>query len=189
MNAHGRAPYGRGEVPRCLRVRPLARASGEKRLGEVVALFLSTHVNKVDRKGRVSVPATFRATLAEQRSPGIFVFRSFRFDALEAGGYGRMEEIADRLRGLDEFSEEYENLSAMLPDAQELPFDPEGRVILPQRLAEYAHITEQAAFVGLGHSFQIWEPGRFEEHQATMRERARRQQSRLPALTPAHPPG
>jgi MraZ protein len=157
-------------------------------LGEEVALFLSTYVNKVDRKGRVSVPATFRASLAEQRSPNIFVFRSFRFEALEAGGVERMAEIDTRLQSLDEFSEEHDILSSVLSDARELALDPEGRINLPQWLAEHAHITDQAAFVGLGRSFQIWEPHRFEEHQAAMRDRARRQQTRLPALAPARRP-
>src|SRR3984893_17944008 len=58
-----------------------------------------------------------------------------------------------------------------------------GRIILPEILAEHAHITESAAFVGLGKSFQIWEPTRFAEHQAVLREPARRQGTRLP------PPG
>jgi len=66
--------------------------------------------------------------------------------------------------------------------AQPLPFDTEGRIVLPESLVEYAHITESAAFVGLGKSFQIWEPNRFADHQATLRERARQQGTRLPPL-------
>ena len=54
------------------------------------------------------------------------------------------------------------------------PVDPEGRIILPEILTEHAPITESAAFVGWAR-FQIWEPTRFAEHQATLRERARRQ--------------
>ena len=67
--------------------------------------------------------------------------------------------------------------------SQPLPFDTEGRIVLPENLAQYAHITDSAAFVGLGKSFQIREPTRFDEHQAMLRERARRQGTRLP------PPG
>ena len=46
----------------------------------------------------------------------------------------------------------------------------------------YAHITESAAFVGLGPTFQIWEPYRFAEHEAALLDRARRQGTRLPPL-------
>ena len=58
--------------------RPWARVGGKS------GMFLSTYVNKVDRKGRVSVPATFRASLAAetQRFPGVIVFPSYKYPAL-----------------------------------------------------------------------------------------------------------
>jgi len=161
--------------------RPLPSVHG-RALGEEVELFLSTFVNKVDRKGRVSVPATFRAALADQRFPGIVAFPSFKYPALDASGINRMEEMSVRLNTLDEFSEEHENLALLFAASQALPFDTEGRIILPETLAEHAEITESAAFVGLGRSFQIWEPSHFAEHQAILRERARRQGARLPPL-------
>ena len=145
-----------------------------------MALFLSTYVNKVDRKGRVSVPATFRAALAAQRFPGVVVWPSYKLPALEACGVDRMEELVARQEMLAPYTEDYENLGALFADTRELPFDGEGRIVLPERFAEYAAITETAAFVGQGRTFQIWEPGRFTEHQAGMRERARRQGLKVP---------
>ena len=165
---------------------PLAERPG-RALGEKVELFLSTFVNKVDRKGRVSVPATFRAAVADQSFSGIVVFPSFKHEALDASGIKRMEEMSERLNSLDEFSEEHENLSMLFASSQPLPFDPEGRIVLPENLVNYAHITESAAFVGLGKSFQIWEPNRFADHQAMLRERARRQGTRLPPLSGGAP--
>src|SRR5271157_3908646 len=162
--------------------RPLPSVRG-RALGEEVELFLSTYVNKVDRKGRVSVPATFRAKLMNQRFPGIVVFPSYKYPALDGSGIDRMEELTARLDRLEEFSDEQENLALLLfGAAQQLPFDTEGRIVLPENLAEHAQITDSAAFVGLGKSFQIWEPARFEEHQAALRERARRQGTRVPPL-------
>jgi transcriptional regulator MraZ len=162
--------------------RPLPSVHG-RALGEEVDLFFSTFVNKVDRKGRVSVPATFRAAVADQGFPGIVVFPSFKYDALDASGIKRMEEMSSRMNTLEEFSEEHENLGILFASSQTLPFDTEGRILLPENLAAHARISDSAAFVGLGKSFQIWEPGRFAEHQAMLRERARRQGTRLP------PPG
>ncbi len=159
------------------------RLSSGRALGEKVALFLSTFVNKVDRKGRVSVPATFRAALSAERFPGIVAYRSFKFPALECCGRDRMEEFSARRELLEEFSEEYENLGVVFADTHELPFDGEGRVVLPAKLAAHAGITEEATFVGQGRTFQIWEPKTFEEHQAALRERARRQGVRLPPLS------
>ena len=59
--------------------------------------------------------------------------------------------------------------------------------MLPEQLCQHAGITENAAFVGLGRTFQIWEPQRFEKHQQEMRERARRQGTTLPSRRVARP--
>ena len=161
---------------------PLAERPGAS-VGGRSGMFLSTYVNKVDRKGRVSVPATFRASLAAQRFPGIVAFPSYKYPAIDGNGIERMEELAARLEILEEFSDEHENLAALLfAPSQRLPFDTEGRIVLPPDLAEHAFITDSAAFVGLGKSFQIWEPGRFAEHLANLRERARRQGTKIPPL-------
>src|SRR6202012_5346523 len=73
-----------------------------------LALFSSTYFNKIDRKGRVSVPAAFRAALTGQTFAGIVVFPSPKLQALDAGGYDRIEDIATSLDGVPEFSDEYE---------------------------------------------------------------------------------
>jgi len=140
-----------------------------------VALFLSTFVNKVDRKGRVSVPASFRSALADQSFPGIVIFPAVNTRALEGSGIDRLQQLAVRMEELPEFSEERDALSTIFADAQQLPFDGEGRVLLPPELCEHAGIVLEgaAAFVGYGATFQIWEPGRYEQHQLARRSRAR----------------
>ena len=155
--------------------------------GSAVALFLSTFVNKVDRKGRVSVPASFRTALTGQSYNGIIAFRSFKLPALEACGIDRMENLSDRIDALPEFSEDRDALSSLLADAQPLAFDGEGRIVLPEALCRHAEIGESAAFVGLGRTFQIWEPQRFEAHREEMRERARRQGATVPRLLEGRP--
>jgi MraZ protein len=148
-------------------------------------MFLSTYVNKVDRKGRVSVPATFRASLAAQRFPGIVVFPSYKYPALEANSIEWMEELASRLDQLDKFSDEHENLEMLFASSRELPLDTEGRIALPPDLAEHAAIVDAVAFVGVGRNFQLWEPRRYGEHAANLRDRARQQGTRIPALNPS----
>lgn len=131
------------------------------------------------------MPAGFRAALTGQSFPGIVAFRSLKFPALDAGGYDRLEEIAKSLDELPEFSEERDALGSVLSDAHELPFDSEGRIVLPQALIEHAAITEQVAFVGIGRSFQLWEPTRYQQHQDEMRERVRQRGFTLPPRSPA----
>jgi len=162
-----------------------------ERWGKQVELFISTFVNKVDRKGRVSVPATFRSTLSLHRQPNLVIaFPSVRLPALECTGSDRMAEMQERIETLEQFSEEYENLSLLFADAHPLAMDGEGRVILPEQLKEHAHITDDVAFVGLGAMFQLWDPAGYEAHSGAVRERSRRQGTTLPprggmARTPA----
>ena len=153
-----------------------------ERWGKQVEMFLSTYVNKVDRKGRVSVPATFRSTLATNRQPNLLIaFPSVRVPAVECTGSDRIEEMQDRIESLEQFSEEYENLTQLFADAHPLTMDGEGRVILPEKLKEHAQISADVAFVGLGAMFQLWDPARYDEHSAAVRERSRRQGTTLPS--------
>jgi len=152
-----------------------------------VALFLSTYVNKVDRKGRVSVPARFRETLLGQSFSGIVVYRSLKLPAIECCGFDRIAQLSARLDQLNEYSEERDALSSVMADSQELAFDGEGRILLPQPFCAHAGIAENAAFVGLGATFQIWEPEGFARHQEEMRERARQRGMTLPPLAAALP--
>src|SRR3954465_972690 len=157
------------------------RASMGERWGKQVELFLSTYVNKVDRKGRVSVPATFRSTLATNREPNVVVlFPSNRAPALDGAGSNYVEEMKDRLEAFDQFSDEHENLSLLFAEAHPLTMDGEGRIVLPEPLKDHAQITTDVAFVGLGAMFQLWEPDRYAEHRAAVRERSRRQGTTLP---------
>ncbi|MHA1113515.1 MAG: division/cell wall cluster transcriptional repressor MraZ [Alphaproteobacteria bacterium] len=141
-----------------------------------MALFLSTYVNKVDKKGRISVPAPFRAALAGQTFNGIVAFRSHKLSALEASGIDRMERLSASLDDLDMFSDAHDDLTAAIfADAHQLPFDGEGRVTLAPELADFLGIEDSAALVGRGPTFQIWEPEAFGRYQAEARARNRDQ--------------
>jgi MraZ protein len=161
--------------------RPLPSVHG-RALGEEVALFMSTYVNKVDRKGRVSVPATFRAQITGQSFPGIVAYPLAEQEALEATGIDRMEAISAALDELDEPQQQQDLATIIFGRSQHLAFDPEGRILLPEPFVAHTQITESAVFVGLGMTFQIWEPGRFAAHEAALLERVRRQGTRLPPL-------
>jgi len=126
-------------------------------------LFLSTFINRIDAKGRVSVPASFRGALASEPYQGIVVFRSHQHAALEGFAFSSMQDIAGRLDHYDLFSGEQDDLAtAVFGDSVQLPFDGDGRVILPESLIVHAGLQGQAAFVGMGQKFQIWRPEEFE---------------------------
>lgn len=143
-----------------------------------MALFLSTFVNKIDKKGRISVPAPFRASLSGESFQGIIAFRSHKYNAIEACNMDRMQSLSASVDDLDFFSDAQDDLSSTIfADAQQLPLDGDGRIVLPQSLREHAGLKDSAAFVGRGATFQIWEPGAFQAHQEEARARVKSQQA------------
>lgn len=137
-----------------------------------MTLFLSTFINKLDKKGRVCVPASFRLALSKQSFQGIVAFRSFKLPAIEGMGIDRMQRLSESVDQLDLFSDTQDDLTASIfSDAQMLGFDGDGRVVLTQALIDHAKIQDGVAFVGRGATFQIWNPGDFESHQEEARQR------------------
>ncbi len=146
-----------------------------------MAVFFGTFENKVDSKGRVSVPASFRQALARSAFQGIIARPSYRSEAVEACDLEFMEELNDSVATNDLYSDAHEDLAfTIFADSHQLPFDSEGRILLPPALVEHAGITERAGFVGMGSSFQIWQPETLQRQKSEARKRARAQGLTLP---------
>jgi len=147
-----------------------------------MALFLSTFEKQIDKKGRVSVPPTFRAVLAAQSFNGMIAYPSFIHSCIEACGMERMEKMHERIESLDPFSEERDAFATtILGSAVQMTFDGEGRVVIPEQLLEGAKITSTGIFVGKGATFEIWSPELFTKQQAAARELALKRRLSLKA--------
>ena len=150
--------------------------------------FLGTHQNRLDAKGRVSVPAPFRAALkahAERSgnpANGQIVLRpSHRHACIEAWPSAVFESLAAPLDRIDMFSAAHDNLAATLyADAWPMDADKEGRIVLPETLVAHAGLTDAVVFMGLGRTFQIWEPAAAARRRAEAREQAREAGLTLP---------
>ncbi len=132
-------------------------------------LFLSSYFNKVDKKGRVSVPAPFRAELERLEQNGFIAFPHTEHACIEGWDRGRIGQLADAMDDFSPLSPEYDALGSVLGKARELPFDPEGRIILPAYLLEHSGITDNVLFIGRGKSFQIWNPEKHAEFDASVK--------------------
>jgi MraZ protein len=138
--------------------------------------FVSTFINKIDAKGRVSIPAPFRAILERDgyAGGGIYCYPSLDAPALDAGGQRLADNIDRLLDGLPDYSDERDELSvALYGDVHTLAIDQDGRIVLPETLRAHAGLSTHVAFVGLGQKFQMWEPGRFEGRRAAARTKVR----------------
>ncbi len=148
--------------------------------------FLSHFTNRFDAKGRVSIPAPFRQALAKDGFEGVYACPSLDAPALDCGGFKLLHEIDALLQSLPPFSPTRDAFAtALLGTSVILRMDPEGRVVLEDRLKASLGLADEAVFVGQGHKFQIWEPSRFAAHLEAARARLRRlraeQEERAPA--------
>ena len=132
-----------------------------------MSLFLSSYENRLDTKGRVSVPASFRASVSAEKFAGVVLFRSFTNNCIEGMTMSRMEQMANATDKMGVFDTELDDLTAMLfADARPLAFDVTGRIVIPADMLAHAGIKDTAVFVGRGNSFQIWAPDAFRQMQA-----------------------
>jgi MraZ protein len=139
--------------------------------------FLGTHQNRLDAKGRTSVPALFRTALraaANGEMGGLVLRPSHTQACIEAWPVAAFQALANPLDQLDVFTQAHDDLAAAIyADAFPVEADKEGRIILPESLVEHANITDAVAFVGMGRIFQIWEPAAAAKRREEARARAK----------------
>ena len=136
-------------------------------------MFISSYENKLDKKGRVSVPATFRSHLNSKGYNGFISYPSFNHSALEACAQDRIEKLSNTIDSLNPFEEKRDYFAtSILSESVNLQFDTEGRVSLTEKLLTHAKIKNNILFVGLGKTFQIWEPKIFEKFKIEARKKS-----------------
>ncbi len=135
-------------------------------------LFLDTIANKVDAKGRVSLPADYRA-IVKELSTEIVCYRSLTAPCIEGCTEDLLEKLASDIENsTDFFSETQDDLTNLIfGDAKKFSFDSTGRIMLTEKLLKHAEITDTAVFVGKGRKFQIWSEKNWNEEEARLREK------------------
>ena len=143
-------------------------------------MFLSSYENKLDKKGRVSVPANFRSHLSSIGYNGFVAYPSFNHEALEACSEDRIEKLSNTIDSLNPFEEKRDYFAtSVLSESVSLQFDSEGRVLITEKLLDHAKIKNSVLFVGQGKTFQIWESKSFEKFKIVARKKAYQNRSNL----------
>ena len=125
-------------------------------------MFLSTSHNKIDKKGRVSVPASFRNQL-EISGGSLILFKSLQYKSIEGTSLQRMNQYVEAIDELDSLSDEASILRMMMADSFEIKYDSEGRITIPENLIIFSEIKNIAVFMGIGKSFLIWSDLQYEK--------------------------
>ena len=136
-------------------------------------MFLSSYENKLDKKGRVSVPASYRYYLSNLGFNGVICYPSFNHQSIEAWPQDRIEKISNTIDSLNPFEEKRDYFAtSILSESINLQFDSEGRISLTTKLLKHAKIKNSMLFVGQGKTFQIWEPTMFEKFRVLARKKS-----------------
>jgi MraZ protein len=146
--------------------------------------FVSTYTNRLDAKGRVSIPASYRAVLAVDGFDGLYCCPTLDRQAVDAGGNRFRATIGAALTNFEPFSDDHEYLSTtLIGESEILKIDQDGRVVLSDAIKAHAGIADRVTFVGQGYKFQIWEPDRFIAYREEAKNRTRDIRKRL---APSH---
>ena len=136
-------------------------------------MFLSSYENKLDKKGRVSVPANYRSHLSNLGYNGVICYPSFNNQSIEAWPQDRIERISNTIDSLNPFEEKRDFFAtSILSESINLQFDSEGRISLTPKLLKHAKIKSSMLFVGQGKTFQIWEPTAFEKFKVNAKKKS-----------------
>ena len=125
--------------------------------------FVGKFLNKIDKKGRVSVPALWRPKLLGEGFSGIVAQLTNGYNSLDGYSKNFLERYQDWLDKQDPHIEGNEYEATLIFGSSMLPFDREGRVLLPDLIRKKAQLENDALFVGMGRRFRIWNPLSFEK--------------------------
>ncbi|MTA19140.1 MAG: cell division/cell wall cluster transcriptional repressor MraZ [Actinobacteria bacterium] len=124
----------------------------------IAGMFVGTFEHSLDDKGRVVLPATFRAQLVDKG----FISQLDRCLGLwTEEGFGEMAtRLQDKVRS-GETSQE--SLRAFAANAHEVRPDSQGRITIPQRLRDFASLDKEAVVIGAFGRIEIWNAGRWND--------------------------
>lgn len=136
--------------------------------------FLSSATNRIDAKGRVSVPAHFRSVVQKRGYQELYALRALDIPALDVGGLDLLDRYEARIAQEDPFAQSADDMSYFVHgDGAFLKLDQDGRITVTDFMRAHTGIETEVAFVGRGTFFQMWEPGRLQTYVSAARERLR----------------
>jgi len=133
--------------------------------------FLSNATNRIDTKGRVSVPAGFRAVLSERGIQELYCLQDFIYPAISVGGPDLLDRYERQIASVDPFSSDANRMSLLIHGGGVfMRLDAEGRLMVSDFIRDFTGISSEVTFVGRSDHFQLWQPQAFHEAQAAARE-------------------
>ena len=135
---------------------------------ELEHLFNGSALNAVDVKGRLSIPAFIRGVVERRSDAKAVVLGAHEVDPCLTAydrGYARiLHSENERRRLLEETkgdigdNNHFRRARRTFGLTEDVPYDPSGRIIMPPMMRRKGRIEDLALFVGVGGTFEIWNP-------------------------------
>lgn len=123
-------------------------------------MFLGEYSHNLDSKGRLTIPAKYR----EQLEPGMVVTRNPSGGCLLLMPMDEWERVSARVSALPLTDRRSALLRrALFSAAEDLSQDKQGRILISQRLREYAHIDSEVVVAGMNTHIELWNPQLWQE--------------------------
>lgn len=129
-------------------------------------MFIGRYYHRLEDKGRVSLPKTFRETgsdwiITRGLDGGLFLFRPETFTQ-------QVQELTERT-----FTKKRNRdfIRYMVNDARMVSLDKQGRVLLPDYLTTFARITKEVVIVGSFNYIEIWDQPTYHTYLDTLETR------------------
>jgi MraZ protein len=123
-------------------------------------MLLGEYEHTIDAKGRVAVPARFRAQLDR----GAVISKGMGA-CLSVYSLARWEEKSNELVANKSSDELRDFERRIYPSASEVELDAQGRMVIPAKLRAYAHLETEVTVAGVRDHFEIWDRATWQTYQ------------------------
>jgi MraZ protein len=130
-------------------------------------VFFGAFNHTIDAKGRTSLPAKFRESLAASGEPRIVLMQYPYWRSVMAVPQSVWAELQKTVMAASPLDRRWQlTILKFVSTAHEVDLDPHGRVLVPPSLREWAGLTKDVAWVGMGRVIHLWDKGAWEQQMA-----------------------
>jgi len=132
--------------------------------------FMGRFEHTLDAKGRLFIPAKFRAGLGE----AFVLCPSFHQNCLWAFSEEGFNEIIDKLSGVSLMDEDSAMIDAFLfQNANDVAMDGQGRINISPELRQFASLSKDVIIAGTRNRVEIWDKEAYLANKPAVDERFR----------------
>lgn len=129
-------------------------------------MLIGQYQSKINEKGRIALPAKFKPALGKK----VIITAGYE-QSLMLVAQKDWEAVVERINQGSSVGPARESDRFLLGSAHEVEPDSQGRFVIPRHLREFATLTNEAVFIGVGNRVEIWGRTHWETYSRNLSER------------------